>query len=168
MSVPLICGSPAAKSEDRPFAEQHREAVARHRAVDAARADVARVSLPFGTKPEGPGASSGIGQLVAGAYPENAPELVKAAKAAPETLHPRVKAHASTLTPNAARLLDLMCKADEAHRGAQLVAAPASDIARSLSIKIEDAEAARAELETRDLIRFTDNFAGDRGFRVRA
>lgn len=167
MAVPLL-GSAARKFEDGPASRAYADAVERRKNIDAARADVNRVTMPFGTKPEAPRTSSGIGQLLAGAYDDTDSEPVKVNKADLSSLHWRAKARADKLSHNAARLLDLMCKTDDVHRGALLIQAPVSDIADALGIKRDEADAARQELEMRDLISFFDNGSGDRGFRVRA
>lgn len=167
MAVSLL-GAVARKGDDGPASRAYVDAVERRKNIDAARADVNRVTLPFGSKAESPATSSGIGQLLAGAYDDNDREPMKASKADLTNLHRRAKAHAESLSPNATRLLNLMCKADDVHRGALLIQAPVSDIADALSIRRDEADAARKELEARDLISFFDSGSGDRGYRVRA
>lgn len=168
MSVPLLPSSHEAAKADTsgyvgPNRATYEENVRKAANVEAA----LHVFATPRQKAEAPRPlpSNGIGQLLAGALPDYSPTPAVAAKMDKSTLHPAAKAVAHQLPENAARLLDLIIKADERHRGAQLVDVPASVAAKALSISEDDAVHARGLLERRGYIRFFDNGTGDRGFR---
>jgi hypothetical protein len=96
--------------------------------------------------------------------PETPSQKVEAKKNAPVDLHPRVKALKADLSPDAAQLLSLVVKADEAYRGAQLIDLSAFAVKSVLGVTEAEATTARSELEHRGLIVFRDNGSGHRGF----
>ncbi|WP_162950206.1 hypothetical protein [Rhizobium jaguaris] len=96
--------------------------------------------------------------------PDIAPAPVQAKKIEPQKLHPKVRPLATTLSADAAMLLSLVVKADEAYKGAQLIDLAALTVKSALGVSEQNAVAARTELERRGLIVFRDNGSGYRGF----
>ena len=142
--------------------EYHRQNVQRAANVDAAAA-------AFGSR-HAPGvgvskASHSIGRNMLDVGTSAAVQPVQKAKADRSVLHQRVKSVESRLTDNGARALDFIVRKDEAFGGSRLVDVVVHQLASALDLPEKDAEAARNELETLGLVKWYDNFSGDRGYR---
>ncbi|MCB4771054.1 hypothetical protein LGR54_20805 [Ancylobacter sp. Lp-2] len=177
MSVAL--GVPAARKSDADsrsgyigpaeaaYREEVRKAQARDAALNAFR------PLPGEASKSDPEhvvrSSNGRQSMMGGAMLDQisgTPTMARKAEALDaKGLHSAARAKADILPPDALRLFDLVLRTDDAHRGAQLISLPATDIAHALGIPESAAQAARDELERRDLLRFFDDFSGNRGFR---
>ncbi|RVN00451.1 hypothetical protein CN120_23470 [Sinorhizobium meliloti] len=164
MSAPLIPDTTAKKADTTLSRSEleHQQRVAKAKAMDAALCDLNRgpahtTALPVTRS------SSGIQSILL--IPDNAPvQKDEAKKNAPADLHPRVRPFVTSLSADAASLLSLVVKADEAYRSAQLIDLSSFAVKSALGITEHEATAARAELESRGLIVFHDNGSGHRGF----
>ncbi|WP_157226428.1 hypothetical protein [Sinorhizobium meliloti] len=141
---------------------EHRERVAKVKSVDAALAAFSRSpatqALEAVTR-----SSNGIEQMLF--VPQSAPaQKVEVKKSTPTNFHPKVRPLVGSLSPDAASLLNLVIKADEVYRGAQLLDLSSFSVKAALQISEGEAIEARAELERRGLIVFHDNGSGHRGF----
>ncbi|PLT97183.1 hypothetical protein [Sinorhizobium medicae] len=162
MSAPLI-PTTTTKQADISLSRSelvHQQRVARAKAMDGALNDINRGKSPA------PGAStrssSGIESILI--VDDASAPMVKAAKPAAVDLHRRVKVLEVALSPDAAKLLSLVLRADEAYRGAQLIDLSAFTVKNALGVSENEAIAARSELECHGLIIFHDNGSGHRGF----
>ncbi|MDW9593785.1 hypothetical protein GOA63_16390 [Sinorhizobium meliloti] len=162
MTAPLIPDT-AAKKADMSLSRselEHQQRVAKAKAMDAALNDINRGKIP--ATGAGTRSSSGIESILI--VDDNASAGIKAEKAAPVDLHYRVRALKVDLSPDAAQLLSLAVRADEAYRGAQLIDLSALTVKTALGVSENEAIAARSELECHGLIIFHDNGSGHRGF----
>ncbi|WP_156911498.1 hypothetical protein [Sinorhizobium americanum] len=139
---------------------EHRERVAKVKSLDAALAAFNRSSATHALEAV-THSSNGIGQMLF--VPQSAPaEKVEASS--PANFHPKVKPLVGSLSADAASLLNLVIKADEVYRGAQLLDLSSFSVKSALQISEGEAIEARSELERRGLIVFHDNGSGYRGF----
>ena len=162
MAAPLIPAVSTEKAEPAvsQAEEAHRERIARVNWLDA---EMAAINRGGGARLQSPTkSSSGIEQLLSASACETA--KVETKKSIPTDLHPKVKSIANSLTRDAAALLSLVVKADEAYRGAQLIDLSSLTVKNALAISEKEAIAARTELEHRGLVVFRDDGSGRRGF----
>lgn len=161
MSAPLIPNHTSQKSHDQrsPSDREHMQRVARAKAVDA---EMARINRGAGTRQLVTSSHGGTPQALS--LPEDRSLAVVVAKAEPTNLHPRVKALKTALSTDAADLLSLVLRVDEAYKGARLLDLTAFAIGQALNIHEKDALGARSELERAGLIVFRDDGSGNRGF----
>ncbi|MBX5221279.1 hypothetical protein HJC04_13270 [Rhizobium sp. NLR8a] len=161
MTAPLIPNTIAKKADTAPTRSEleHQRRVAKAKSVEATMEEINRGAVPasIGTR-----SSSGIHSILI--MPEASEQKVQGKKSAPVDIHPRVTALKNDLSPNAAQLLSLVVKADEAYRGAQLIDLSAFVVKNALGVTEQEATTARSELERRGLIAFHDNGSGARGF----
>lgn len=164
MAAPLI-GTLVRRSPDSLDARISSDNARRATNLDAALKAFAGPARKADAPAPGCRSSSGIGQFIAGFYSEVPAGPATVRKAEPGPFHPRVKAVADRLPPDAGRLLELIVRADEACRGAELIDVSLHAVTSALGVTSEKAEAARNSLERAGLISFYDNGSGDRGFR---
>lgn len=162
MTAPLIPDTVAKKADTAPSRSEleHQRRVAKAKAIEAAMDEINRggaVPASMGTR-----SSSGIHSILI--MPDAPEQKVQAKKSAPVDIHPRVTALKADLSTDAAQLLSLVVKADEAYRGSQLIDLNAFVVKNALGVTEQQAAAARSELERRGLIAFHDNGSGVRGF----
>jgi hypothetical protein len=162
MTAPLIPDTIVKKADTVPSRSEleHQRRVAKAKAVEAAMNEITRggaMPASMGTR-----SSSGIQSILI--MPDVPEQKVQAKRTEAVDLHPRVTALKADLSTDAAQLLSLVVKADEAYRGSQLIDLNAFVVKNALGVTEQEAAAARSELERRGLIAFHDNGSGVRGF----
>lgn len=162
MSAHLLPVTQKADSGPNRSDLEHAARVARLKAVDE---ELRAINRSAPAPAPATRSSSGIQEMILTPEEPAAPTPVKKADVA--NLHPKAQRVAALISAEAAQLLSLAAKADDHYGGARLLDLNGNEISRALGVRYEAAVAARSELERHDLIRFHDDYSGNRGFRVR-